>query len=658
MKKFYLFALAAAGLLFGACSTESVEVAEPENGYGLIAGESSWLAVGIAMPGDPVTRANEDLDDGTPDEYAVKSGTLYLFKGANEDEAKFFQSFEINTTFSNETGDVDVPEGSGKIGNITSTSQRIVQEIENPDLGIDDKLYAYVILNGEGNATGITATVNTTTGADFKAQQLKAIGIATEADGFGAMGTKGLVMTNVPIATVPGGDSEPTNAEIITFTEIDKNAIFKTKKEAEEAKAATCIYVERAAVKVEVAIGDNFGIVLDGNGDDLVTVTDVKWALGNVNVAYYNTRQFDTEWLPYNNTEIDPTVAYLKYRMVGRTPFFKENHNPKAAYRTYFGKDINYTGEGNTLPLVANTGLKYTQLADDQYTLESGDVVYTYENTFDEKSQTYENTTYVGVKAKINPNGDFYTIQGQPNTILKDETDIAAVAKTRLRDVINEKITDINAYIGTAPATLFPAGEEVTYDVTAAVTLGAYDATTGEQAYTVELDLANVKVGGNAADNDQIAALKTAGSIGVVANPANSTVYKYVGGYSYYATRIQHFGDVETPWKAPAEAYNIYFDANGPCDYPEDAKQTIVENGVTKNYDFGANRASAWLGRWGIVRNNWYSLTLKKISGIGSPVPEDFKGNKTPDDNPPTSYFISAEVHILPWVKRTQEVEL
>lgn len=642
MKKFYLFALAVAGLLFGACTSETVDVvAEPETGYGLIPGESSWLAVGIAMPGDPITRANEDLNDGTPDEYAVKSGTLYLFKGANEDDATFFASFEINPTFTNETD--DVPVGTSGIGNITSTSQRFVQEIENPDLGITDKLYAYVILNDAGNATGITATEDVTTGAQFKQQQLKAIGIAAEAAGYGAMGTKGLVMTSVPIATVPGGDSEPTNAGIITFTEIDKSAIFKTKEEAVAAPAAACIYVERAAAKVEVTVADNFGIVLDGNGDNLVTVTDVKWALGNVNVAYYNTRQFDTEWLPYNNLE---APAVLKYRMVGRTPFFAANHSPKAAYRTYFGKDINFDGK---------TGLIKAELEDADYTLASKAVVYTYENTFDENSQIWMNTTYVGVKAKINPNGDFYTIQGQPNTILKDETEIAAVVKTRLRDVISERIAAINAAIKAADPTVytvFPAGSEVTYDVTVTVAFpatGGYDATTGVQAYTVTLGLANVKVGGATVEGAQ-AALETlaAGNIGVVANPDKSTVYKYVGGYSYYATRIQHFGDVETPWNGPAEAYNHY-----DLVYPLNATQTI--DGKTTQY--GTSRASAWLGRWGVVRNNWYSLTLKKITGIGSPVPEDFSGKDTPDDNPPTSYFITAEVHILPWVKRTQEVE-
>ena len=644
MKKFYLFALAVAGLLFGACTSETVDVvAEPETGYGLIPGESSWLAVGIAMPGDPITRANEDLDDGIASEYEVKSGTLYLFKGANEDVATYFGSYEINTTFANETGDVPVGTGADAIGNITSTSQKIIQEIENPDLGITDKLYAYVILNDNGNATGITATVGTTTGAAFKQQQLKAIGIADEAAGYGAMGAKGLVMTNVPIATVAGGESTPADAEIITFTEIDKDAIFKTKEEAQAAPAAVCIYVERAAVKVEVVVADDFGIQLDGDGTPTgVAAEDVTWALGNVNcgsgAGYYNTRQIDKEWLPYNNLLTTP--AYLKYRMVGRTPFFDGGHTPNPAYRTYFGKDPNFDG---------NTSLVNTVVDDAQYTLKSKEFTYTYENTFDANSQIFANTTFVGVKAKIS-DGDFFTIQGQPNTMLKTNADIVAVVKTRLRDVINQRIAAINTAIkGVDAATSTFGTNEVTYDVTVTVTEGTFDATTGELPYTVTLGLDNVKVGGVDATAEQVAELTTlAGTnIGVVANPANSKLLKYTGGISYYATRIQHFGDVETPWEAPAEAYNHY-----ELDYPENATQVI--DGVTKV--FGTSRASAWLGRWGVVRNNWYVLTLKSISGIGSPVPEDFSGNATPDDNPPTSYFITAEVHILPWVKRTQEV--
>ncbi len=685
MKKFSLFALAAAGLLLGACSSEKDEIAEPNNLYGMVEGESSWLAVGISMPGDAITRANEDLVDGLETEFTVKSGTLYLFKGANEDAAVFFQSFPINAKFNKEADD-NVPGGntqdptypnpttSDGYGEITSTSARMVQEIQNPNLGVSDKLYAYVILNDDGNETGIAATANTTTGAQFKKLQLMAIGIADETLGYGAIGSDGLVMTSVPISTVAGGESAPASANIITFTEIDKSAIYKTKAEAEAAGAqSACIYVERAAVKVEVDVDKEFGIQLDGQTTTtLIAAADVTWALGNVNhggtggVGYYNTRQVDTDWLPYNNAATTP--AYLRWRMVGRTPFFNADHTPNPAFRTYFGYDPNYSGTG-AIPQNANTGLINAQLTDAQYTLKSEDVTYTYENTFDENAQIFRNTTYVGVKAKINPQ-DFYTIEGQPNTMLASTADIKAVVTTRMRDFINQQKAliqaDISADLGKAATdptrTISADVTRVGFDIDVTVIPGAYNANTGELPYTVKLALTNIKTNGAAASAADEAAIKAIADpylnpTGGIAVPANSKVYQYKGGVSYYSVRIKHFGDVETPWNAPAEAYDVYqAAAPTPCIYPANATQTVDK--VTTVY--GENYAHAWLGRYGIVRNNWYVIKLKKIEGIGSPVPEDFSGEagNTPDDNPPTSYFISAEVHILPWVKRFQEETL
>ena len=699
MKKLSFLAFAAAGLLLGACtSTDDVVTENQSNSYGLVEGESSWIAVGISMPGDPITRANEDLTDGDATEYAVYSGTLYLFKGANENDATFFGSYPINATFANEEHD-NVPGGNSLgtaatgFGEITSSSTKMVQEITNPNLGVNDKLYAYVILN-DSNATGITATVNSTTGAQFKTQQLKAIGIADESKGFGDIYTQdvaatatvpahtkgGLVMTNVPIATAAGGDQDPAAADILTFTEIDKNAIYKTKAEAQaDGAQMACIYVERAAVKVEVKLASGFGIQLDGESSvTTISANDVHWALGNVNYGgsaniakgYYNTRQFDTNWLSYNNQQTTP--AYLKYRMVGRTPFFTNsatvNHTPDPAYRTYFGKDPNYTGTG-AIPYDANTGLLNAQLSDDQYTLNPDGFTYTYENTFDENSQIYRNTTYVGVKVKI-ANDAFYTIQGQPNTKLGNNEAIKAVVKTRLRDVINQKVAAIREAIdadlgkdkkSVNPSTTRTISDDITavtfdYDITVAE--GDFNATTGVQPYTVTGLLTNVKTNNTTPSDEDAAAINAlAGTnIGAIANPANSTVYKYVGGIAYYSARIQHFGDVETPWNARGEAYNVYQHATNPCVYPANGIQWYGD--PLTEHIFGTDHANAWLGRWGIVRNNWYVLTLNKITGIGSPVPEDFSGEagNTPDDNPPTSYFISAEVHILPWVKRTQSV--
>ena len=94
-------------------------------------------------------------------------------------------------------------------------------------------------------------------------------------------------------------------------------------------------------------------------------------------------------------------------------------------------------------------------------------------------------------------------------------------------------------------------------------------------------------------------------------------VQYYQNNFMYYsATYIKHFGEYYTPLKAD-----------------------------------GADNES-YLGRYGVVRNNWYELNITSV-GIGSPtVPGD-------DDNIDASEaFISGEINILSWAARKQEVEL
>ena len=97
----------------------------------------------------------------------------------------------------------------------------------------------------------------------------------------------------------------------------------------------------------------------------------------------------------------------------------------------------------------------------------------------------------------------------------------------------------------------------------------------------------------------------------------------YKNGESYYIARIKHFGDDLTPWNAGDGTYD----------------------GNNLN----------WLGRYGVLRNNWYDLTINKISGPGYPdVP---KVNPDVPDDEDTKY-INVEVKILDWAKRSQSVDL
>ena len=124
-------------------------------------------------------------------------------------------------------------------------------------------------------------------------------------------------------------------------------------------------------------------------------------------------------------------------------------------------------------------------------------------------------------------------------------------------------------------------------------------------------------------------------SIGIQANSAvldptvSSTVSAKLGeiiaytcGTSYYIARIKHFNAL-TPWVAGEPTY-------------ED-----------KNLEY--------LGRYGVLRNNWYSLTVDKVSNPGSPTVPTITPNNPDDEN---KYYISVSVKILDWAKRSQTVDL
>ena len=113
-------------------------------------------------------------------------------------------------------------------------------------------------------------------------------------------------------------------------------------------------------------------------------------------------------------------------------------------------------------------------------------------------------------------------------------------------------------------------------------------------------------------------------ALGLSANKKISTYYK---GVSYYIARIKHFGDALTPWNSGDLTYGT----------DEEAKKK-------------------YLGRYGMVRNNWYELKVNSISNPGSPdVPE--VNPDTPDDEG-DKYYINCSVRILSWAKRVHGIDL
>ena len=107
----------------------------------------------------------------------------------------------------------------------------------------------------------------------------------------------------------------------------------------------------------------------------------------------------------------------------------------------------------------------------------------------------------------------------------------------------------------------------------------------------------------------------------------------YKDGMAYYKVLVKHFGDVETPLRPASEITGSDYDDVYPT----------------------TNRAQNYLGRYSIVRNNWYRITLDGIKHIGKPsVPEIV--TETPDDE--IDAYLKVRINILSWGVRTQHVTL
>ena len=117
-----------------------------------------------------------------------------------------------------------------------------------------------------------------------------------------------------------------------------------------------------------------------------------------------------------------------------------------------------------------------------------------------------------------------------------------------------------------------------------------------------------------------------------------------VNGVTYYQIRIKHFGDDLTIWNK--DEYKI--DALHPEYVP--AESTIA----TIYPDADDHRQNPnYLGRYGMVRNNWYQLELDELLKIGSSEVPNITADTHPDDDIEDLY-IKARINILAWAKRKQ----
>lgn len=588
MKKSLLFSAVLAGLMLGSCSSSDDLVGgnTPANQDG-----SGYVSLSLNLPtrsGSMSRAANDQFDDGLADEYAVKNGTLILFEGANEKDATFAGAYELKNLSMNLVGTTT--------DNITTTT-KITQKINNGLSSGTNNFYAIVVLNNNGtlavDGTNASLKVN---GEDFpstkKISDLQSLELTKNASDFN---TTGFLMMNAPLASAKGGADDPSSATISVASKIDKDHIYATEALA-KANSSASIYVERALAKVDVTASKPTGNLED---DATVSYTVKGWVLDNTNKKTYYLRNTSNSsgWLSLKTTSTDPAKPY---RFVGDNPM----ENSVQLYRTYWAKDPNYDFKPATLSEDFNT-IGNTAPASSLKSL--GEHDYCLENTFTVPQQNQDVTTRVIIAAQLKDDGKTFYVVNDNESQLLDEAGMKKAVKSAF---LNN--TDVQAWIKTGLKDGAKIDEN-DLDVTVA-------STAGNNTPTV-----SVNATGNAKYTSGEAPTVTENITNIMKEIKVAT---YENGISYYPVRIKHFGDELTPWKS------------------SETPTPTVSAGAYPT----ANQAANYLGRYGVLRNNWYNVDVQGIKKLGSPVVPEVTG----DTDDELAAYISVKINVLSWAKRTQ----
>ena len=385
------------------------------------------------------------------------------------------------------------------------------------------------------------------------------------------------------------------NNSVTTLVAIDNSKIFPTEAQASSGEAAANIYVERGLAKVTLTAATKDKKTVDASSsyaNDEVTINN--WALDVTNKKTFPIHNVDGLSTDYE--DIWKNEAATTAPSTPSTQRFVDN-SEATAKRVYWGTDPNYDNKD-----ADKTALKaeFNYVANKDVTEDPSKPLYCLENTFNVANMLQGQTTRVVFKGTYTPksitpdkNGTFYKIG--KNVALWNSDD--------LKKHIEAAVTKVVAGASAAGATI-----DVDLDAT-------------ENKLTVAgnrlLDKKNISVNGTELTQPQVDAVNE--KLGLSEGYGIST---YEKGESYYIARIKHFGDALTPWNS-GDAYN------------------------------GDNLK--YLGRYGMLRNNWYELNVQSVSGPGYPNVPDVKPN-TPDDE--IDKYIKVSVNILHWAKRSQDVNL
>ena len=377
-----------------------------------------------------------------------------------------------------------------------------------------------------------------------------------------------------------------------TLVTINKENIYSSKEKAEAGTSAATVYVERGVAKMSVT-DPATKTVIDKATDNPTksTVEFNNWALDITNKKTYAVHNID-------GLSTDFSAIWTTPRFIGTNS------------RVYWGKDPNYNldnlnkkeadreAEFNFINATSGINKAFTESA------------YCLENTFNLANMYQGQTTRVIFKATYTPkddagnpladkDGTFYTI-GNMTTILNEAA---------LKTAVNTAATSVLPGCTVDYTNLKQEGSHV-------ITLADIKDSTGttlvaDKDYSGKTGTEIVKE-----INDKLGLIDGAGHAEAMVG-----INTYAQGVTYYIARVKHFGSL-TPWNS-GESYG-------------------TDNGK-------------YLGRYGMLRNNWYELTVGNVYGPGYPGVPPVDPNQPDDEN---EKYLSVSVKILSWAKRSDTVDL
>ena len=402
---------------------------------------------------------------------------------------------------------------------------------------------------------------------------------------------KGFYMANAPLYNA-------TDKSVTTLVPIKKENIYSTEAQASSGDAAADIYVERGLAKVTLT---------DATKDEKTVGTSSSYAGDKVKISNWALDVTNKKTFPIHNVEglKDDFDAIWNNEAATEasgpsTQRFVDNNGSTKAKRVYWGKDPNYSEMNLSAATEESKTAReehFTYVKKENLTAAPTDPLYCLENTFNLANMVQGQTTRVIFKASYTPNG-FTETDGK--TFYKVGTSVALWSQKNLEAHIKTAVTKVISGATT---------DNTTIDLTAE---GNNITTAGNH----EIKASNITVAGHDVTPEEVKAVNA--KVGLTEKAGIST---YANGESYYIARIKHFGDALTPWNS-----GVY-----------------------------GNDNLAYLGRYGMLRNNWYDLDVQSVSGPGYPDVPEVKPS-TPDDE--DDKYIKVSVKILDWAKRSQSVDL